>query len=829
MLEKQIQEALDDLRTKLIATHLGINAVSKATLKLIFQKILELVTSDYEMYRKYIGSLLLILEESEDTAIDFLIPSYLEMYDKIVSNKNPQVWDQSIFKNDHEVPEKLHKMVEGAFKKSPLVRISDFKADLIGFSQKEKEGLISGLVDVLEESGKTLKWNESQVQDAILQLALLKNLLEDNGDRHSIFFLVSIVLDRFASSHFFQQSRDLSEELLLTSYNSGFSHLGYHCYFRSYLNNSSVTSGLLYANLSFSLALGGKEVIFDKYIKDVISQSIRFFRNISFHPLVAKLYLNIPAHVNFGKYEKRSLAHSFFLNQMRMHDKLVPSQMIDFLNEHREDIISTGINDALPWLLTLYNVRRIYPKADFEKNGLVLYVTIFESIVPAEKLQEQKAIIDGDTKQIKPLLRHALVKLHQTRNSSDVVQDNEAAINMASRSIENAVKENDIEMLLLAMSIKSDYSFIFSEKIRPEIAPIEIPNESIEAFESIYGNGSETINKLNAEGGYAFLWLMAAEGDYFQLLLTNASFLSKHLEKWEHKQFKKLINSDYFSGFEFDDSIKTATGVRLVFPEEHKDQSDKYRNELLFAKIDIEKGKAPLLIIMDIKLAGFPHNLLLNMEGEFIHLQRPSCNILSTEWYLKYSNLTQFKADFSKAIWIPTEGGDFAINHLYGKLEDYLKANKFNIETAISPTKPIVSDINIVTAHGANDIAIKQIIFPDENPRINLSKFLGSGKVLILFVCHSGSVKSTPFKNSISTIIKEYITQGYSAVIAPFWALHINIPPIWLPTFLETLESGNTIVEAVHDANMKVMATYPTLAAWACMHLYGDPHIIVKK
>jgi hypothetical protein len=73
--------------------------------------------------------------------------------------------------------------------------------------------------------------------------------------------------------------------------------------------------------------------------------------------------------------------------------------------------------------------------------------------VPAEKLQEQRAIIDGDTKQIKPLLRHALVKLHQTRNSSDVVQDNEAAINMASRSIGNAVKENDVEMILLAMSI----------------------------------------------------------------------------------------------------------------------------------------------------------------------------------------------------------------------------------------------------------------------------------------------------------------------------------------------------------------------------------------
>lgn len=829
MLEKQIQEALEDFRTKLISTHLGINIVSNATLKLIFQKIIALVARDYEMYRKYIGSLLHILEENDDTAIDFLVASYMEYYDRIIAEKNPQKWDQSVFKLDYEVPEKLDKILETAFKANPFVRISDFKVDLTGISTKEKEGLISGLVDVLEDSAKQINWNEDKVQDAMLHLALLKDLLEDRGDRYSIFFLVSLVLDRFASSQFFQQSRDLSEELLLTSYNNSFSHLGYLNYFRSYLNNSSVISGLLYGNLSLSVAVSGKEIIFDKFIKDIISQSIKFFRNISFYPMVSKLYLNIPGHINFNKYERRSLAHSYFLNQLRIQDKSLPSQMIDFLNEHREEILSTGVNDALPWLITLYNVRRIYPETDFEKNGLAFYVTMFESIVPADKVKEYKSIIEGDSKKIKPQLRQALVKLHQTRNSSDVVQDNEMAIRMASRSIESAVKENDVEMLLLAMIVKSDYSFIFSEKNRAEIAPLEIPKENIEAFENIYGSGSETIKNLKAKSDYAFLWLITTESQYYQLVLTNGNFTSKLLENWEHRQFTKLINSDYFSGFEFDDSIKTATGVRMVFPDEHQEESDNYKKDFSFASIDIEENKTPLLLVMDNDFAGFPHNLFLNQQGDFVYIQRPVCNILSTEWYLKYANQTQLSADYSKAIWIPIEGGDFSINHLYAKLKDFLEASKFKIETAISPAEPIVSDINILTAHGANDIAIKQIIFPDGNPRINLAKFLGGGKVLILFICHSGSVKSTPFKNSISTIIKEYITTGYSAVIAPFWALHINIPPIWLPIFLKSLETDKTIAEAVQYANMKVMETYPTLAAWACMHLYGDPNITINK
>lgn len=829
MLEKQIGEALDDFRTKLISTHLGINVVSNSSLKIIFKKIIALIVSDYEMYRKYIGSLLLVLEENDGTSIDIILDSYLEMQDKLIQSNNAQIWDQSVFKIDYEVTQELETVIEGAFKNNPIVRISDFKFDLTGVSKAEKEGLISATIDVLENAAKNLNWNEDLIQGAMLQLAMLRSLLNDLGDKHSTYFLTGIVLDRLASSQFHQQSRDVSEELLLASYKDCFSHLGYFNYFRSYSNNSSVVSGLLYVNLSLTAAAEGKEIIFDKFIKDVIMQSIKFFRNISFYPLAQRLYKSLPANINFSKYEKRSLAHSYFLNQLRVHDQTLPSQIGDFLNEHREDILSTGVNDATPWLITLYNVRRIYPGSDFEKNGLNLYVKIFESVVPEEKVKNIKSIIDGNNREIKPQLRQALVHLHQTRNSSDVIQDNEMAIRMASRSIESAVKENDVEMLLLAMIVKSDYSFIFSEKTKAEIAPLEIPKQNIEAFENIYGSESATVEKLLDKSEFSFLWLMTTEGKYYQLALNDSTFSSNRLQKWNHGQLVKLLDSDFFSGFEFDDSIKTATGVRMIFPEEHVEQSEHYKVQFAFACVEKQDKSVPIFIVMDNDLAGFPHNLFLDHKGEFLFLQRPVCNILSTEWYLKYSEKKYLAADFSKAIWIPTEGGDFAINHLFGKLENFLNESNFHIETSISPDNAIVSEINIITAHGASDIAIKKIIFPDENPRINLSKFLGDGKVLILFICHSGSLKSTPFKNSISTIIKDYVTSGYCAVIAPFWALHINIPPIWLPVFIESLAAGMRIVDAVHKANLKVFEQYPTLAAWACMHLYGDPHIAIKN
>ena len=293
--------------------------------------------------------------------------------------------------------------------------------------------------------------------------------------------------------------------------------------------------------------------------------------------------------------------------------------------------------------------------------------------------------------------------------------------------------------------------------------------------------------------------------------------------------FKGLLHSGYFSQFSFDDTIKTKSEVRTVLPEEHVDESIQYIKKFDFFRLDLIEGTTPLLIVMDMDLAGFPHNLLLNKQGDLIHEKQPVANILSTEWYIRYTNHVKLTKGFLKSIWLPIEGGDFVLNHLFGKLEDSLTTQNFNVLKSIEPTNPINADLNIICAHGANDIALKQVIFPDNTPRLNLDKYLANGKVLIFFVCHSGSVSSTPFENSISSIVKRYIAKGYSSVIAPFWALHIDIPPIWLPAFLNSLEKGDSIINAVYEANMAVKEVYPTLAAWCCLHLYGDPHLSLEE
>jgi len=88
--------------------------------------------------------------------------------------------------------------------------------------------------------------------------------------------------------------------------------------------------------------------------------------------------------------------------------------------------------------------------------------------------------------------------------------------------------------------------------------------------------------------------------------------------------------------------------------------------------------------------------------------------------------------------------------------------------------------------------------------------------------------KVKPPRNRIATMIRDYLKAGYEAVIAPFWALDISIPKYWLPQFLESFEKGKTVMEAVHDGNMKVKDMFPTPKAYACLHAYGNPFFKLK-
>jgi hypothetical protein len=824
----EIDALIKELNQKLLTIHHKVGTYPDYEIISLIKTIFEKISVSYSTYFEYIPQLLSIFEKCSNTSIAFLISIYFELYNAIIKTSHINEVKPTTFAITGEPDlEKLTKLFETNFKKNQGLRLSSDDINIDGFSKSDIEEMIGLSINAIQHFLENLDWDKIIIDTVMMQLVMLRRLLISIGDYHTIFFISANIVKHFSVSQHQQLSRNFSEEIIITSHNHNKVEYGYFNTFVAYSTNKAAIPGLVYAILSFTVALK-KSSIDSLYIELIIKESIRFFRNIDMHKFSKDIYESIPSYIEYDEYEKRSLAHSYYAGLLMQQDPKLPTKLLDYLNEHREQIFANGVLDALPWLITLYNIKRVYTDADYSQSALGFYITTFEYIVPEENYKNYKIMFFGEISDLKKLLKDSLVRLDETSYVEDLKNDNHITIVIANRIIRISQNNFDFETLLLAAMVKADLSIIFNEKERIGLVQATINNIDDESFKKIYGDFSDTITLLEQNKKYNFAWILHSENKTFVLTLTDQKTYNE-ITTWDNRKFHRLVNKKYFSTLSFITTTKSRDEVRMVLPEEHLDESNQIKNEIIFSKINMEADTKSLLVVMDMDLAGFPHNLLIDHNEKFLYLERPICNIISTEWFVKYSGKTKFDASFSKAIWIPTVCGDWTISMLFSKLEDSLNKFSFQIDTAEVPVQPLSSDLNIIVSHGTNNIATIPALYPDENPRLDFSKYIGNGKVLIFFVCHSGSTQATPFSNSISSIVKDFILEGYSAVIAPFWSLSIDVAPIWLEEFLSQIHSGNDIITSVHEANMIVNEKYPTVAAWGCMHLYGDPDISLTQ
>lgn len=160
-----------------------------------------------------------------------------------------------------------------------------------------------------------------------------------------------------------------------------------------------------------------------------------------------------------------------------------------------------------------------------------------------------------------------------------------------------------------------------------------------------------------------------------------------------------------------------------------------------------------------------------------------------------------------------------------GHLEETLNKYHFICNDQTAPLRPINSEVNIACAHGGADISNTSWFYADDRPIVETDKIIGKGKLLILFVCHSGTISRPDYDNAMHTLIKRYIRMGYSSVIAPMWSLNTEILPTWLEVFMESVHQGDFVIDAVFKANMAVKERYISPVVYACLHLFGNPFL----
>lgn len=838
-----IEQLIVEFRQKAIHDKLLESNLYDDDILKLYSQILQELQSDYNVYKNNIASFLGILEAMNVTAISISIKIFLDLEPLVTGKKKAFNPDNSFMDaqlDDNATKRLAHLLSESLFKDN-RVSIHDFDINIDSFSTTELGSLASFIVHKLQYDAANPKWAIAEVQDWIMYLAVLRRILLKINNIEAFYHSTGIYLDRLASSDFFQIGRDVCEELLISSFIDGVSELGFFNSFRFYSITKNAQAALVYSNLTLRATLD-IESVSNRFIREIIWQSMKMFRGINLPMFAIQVYSHRPNLVFAYDYERHSLDHTYFTVLLSVKDSRLPYEIYDYLNQERESILSGDEHEAIPWLVTLYNIRRLYEKSKEQVRLLEQYIKVLEQIVPHEIAIRYRSIVEGTINELKSYLLDALNKLYYTRNIQDFVYDNDSALTLSGRLIPSSVEEKDAGSFLLAMVIRSDYSILFQPKETVPTAPVVtlLPNGNGDILYKRYVDKTNLLDIFSLKQGEEITWLSLVEGELYQLSLAESIFALHKSSDWINSIYKDATNSDLFVDLAFDDVTKDRQGgVRQVYYEEHEQAEEELERKLFFAQIDSHQDSLAQFIIKDMELAKFPHNLFLNRRGQFIHKSKAIANIISSEWFVANSGKLKLPINYSKSVWIPVQSGDFALNYLYSGIENSLRDNHFDIFEDLELNRPLSADINIVCSHGASNISEIQIVsqrVPGDNPdesiehfTFNLDSIVGSGKVLIFFVCHSGSMRRDFFKNNISSLVKRYLNEGYSAVIAPAWALHVFVPKIWLPVFLHKMNDGHDISTSMFEANKAVREVFPTPAAWACLHLYGDPHLSLEK
>lgn len=293
----------------------------------------------------------------------------------------------------------------------------------------------------------------------------------------------------------------------------------------------------------------------------------------------------------------------------------------------------------------------------------------------------------------------------------------------------------------------------------------------------------------------------------------------------------KQLQSDIIRFLHYERDVKKpGESIYTKDVGELEQEAEDLKNNLLDCQIIVSDKAERLLLVKDMDVAAYPHQLLIDQnKSEFIGSILPTCNIISTEVLIKTNFEEPFHEHPSCAFWNPLNCNEFTFEVIKSKLKDIFTAYNFVCNEQNIPDRLIDAEINIACAHGGADISDTQWFYADDEPIVETNRIIGKGKLLILFVCHSGSITRSDYDNAMHTLIKRYIRVGYSSVIAPMWSLNTEILPTWLSMFMREVMNGQFVIDALFRANMAVKKEYICPEVYACLHLFGNPFLQIAE
>ena len=609
----------------------------------------------------------------------------------------------------------------------------------------------------------------------------------------------------------------------MIGYQEGMIAEAYFCASRAYIGAKHVLGGLLYLNVAL-LDLQTRNEVQKEMAFEIIWQMLKIMRDAHFHKqdFIDKL-LKMYDGLGMDDYKTLSVYHTAFGIELYGDIEDTAKHIEAFLCDKRDVVYSNMEHSAVPWYTLIRSLRQLgaigkYPVMDS-----------LEGIMKAIMLQNgnENIVRFYDEKEDKStLLMEELAKLETTRNPEDIGLDSHNALVLATDVLEKAVADSKPADFILAMRPKSDFSFAMTDKkLESDFKKVDVVDPKAEECNLPYGEIDSLACLLQTEKSDCVMWIGKGNSNVFRMTLLGNMYKFDELSAISavdaDKLQKETISKLVFSKTERDRSNTIYTKNEL----ELKSEAEQIYLQMKECTIAVPNIVNRIFFVKDMALSAIPHQLMIDERtGKFVGESCPSANVISTEFLIKSNFNDPLPKGYNKSYWSPLnkEATFWGIKEgLKQVFEDY----QFDVDDNDEPAMPLHADLNIVCAHGADNISDSEWFYAGGTPIFNSKRAVGPGKVLVLFVCHSGSITHQYYDHTMHTIIKRYLRMGYSSVVAPMWSLNTEITKIWLPVFMENVDAGGYVVDAVFQANMEVKKQFITPSAWACLHLFGNPYM----
>lgn len=691
-------------------------------------------------------------------------------------------------------------------------------------SPDERRKFVSFIIDSIQYYGTDTQWKKDTIGNHQLYLAFLYAICKKDGQMWYLFLYANNFIGRLATSGEAQAARDMAENMLMIGHQEGMEAEAYFCASRAYTIVHNPLAGLFYLEIAIRKWLQQTDRIPYKTAFELLWQIVKIARSIRF---CSEEHLKPVADCFDGlqplSYDIVSFYHSYLSLMFYQKGEGILSDVANFLDKNWESVYANLDHSAMPWLSLIATVKLNFPDADLAR--LIPYVNAFKGVVNKDGNAMMLDMFDGVNEDVH--LKELMVRLQSTRNVADFSHDNQYAMILAKSLLTKACQEQSSSKFLLAMHARADYTFVRPE-IRQEGLYRKTEFKDVNGAEyNLHIENTNLLQQLMQQGvNNEVMWIGKGKSLLHFMTLLNNQFLFGNLDPFSRVDVKKL-QSDLICHLQYKKDVKNpGESIYIKGKDELEQEAEELRRKLSDCQISVDNNAERLLLVKDMDVATYPHQLLVDInKGKFIGELLPTCNIISTEVLIKTNFDDPLSERPSCSFWCPTGSQEFTFAMIKSSLEDVF--GKYNIacnERDI-PERPIEAEINIACAHGGADISDTQWFYADGSPIVETGKIIGRGKLLILFVCHSGSITRHDYDNAMHTLIKRYIRAGYSSVIAPMWSLSTEILQTWLDVFMEEIMNKQFVIDALYKANITVKEKFTSPEVYACLHLFGNPFL----